>query len=228
MSPAPRSDRFDDVYFSDQDGLAETRHVFHGGNKLPDAWNDKPLFHIAETGFGTGLNFLATALLFFSDTAAKKKNEHRLIYTGYERYPLSAQDIRNALAPWSHELQPVLDDFLSQYEIGTNEVTLNFGQLNCSLSVTCHLIWGDVNDTLPLAQRPVDCWFLDGFKPSTNPEMWTPLVFENMARLSISGTSLSSFTAAGFVRRGLSDQGFVIEKTKGFGRKRDMIVGYKP
>lgn len=212
MLGAPRSKDFDDVYFSVENGLAETRHVFLDGNNLPAAWEGQELFSIGENGFGTGLNFLATWLLFeeMSDPG------QRLHFTSFEQYPLSVSELEAALSPFSEEIGGLMEVYLSQYpNIETPNVKLTF-------------IEGDVNEQLPKFDAVMDCWFLDGFTPSKNPEMWTDIVFENMARCSRKGTTLASFTAAGFVRRGLQEAGFEIEKREGYARKRDMTVGYMP
>jgi tRNA 5-methylaminomethyl-2-thiouridine biosynthesis bifunctional protein len=188
--------------------LAETRHVFLDGNGLPEAWAD---FHgefvVAETGFGTGLNFLATWKLF-EDTAPAGA---RLHFISFEKHPLEVAVIREALAPWAAELP----DFLSYYPAG--------GAVSPRVRLT--LAIGDVNAELPKLDTRIDCWFLDGFKPSTNPAMWSETVFENMARLSKNGTSFATFTAAGFVRRGLEAAGFSVSRIPGFGRKREMLAG---
>ena len=207
-----RSKEFDDLYFSAEDGLAETRHVFLDGNDLPGAWQGKERFVIAETGFGTGLNFLAVWKLF-EETAREGQT---LEFISFEKYPLNAVEIEAALEPWADELDVV-------------ELISVYSQESCVLQinehVTLHLIFGDVNEELPKLEAQVDCWFLDGFKPATNPEMWTDTVFENMARLSRQGTTFATFTAAGVVRRGLQTVGFDVRKVAGFGRKREMLVG---
>jgi tRNA 5-methylaminomethyl-2-thiouridine biosynthesis bifunctional protein len=216
MSDVPRSKQFDDVYFSAQDGLAETRHVFLGGNNLPYAWAGKKQFTICETGFGTGLNFLAVLQLL-----ARSDAPECLHYISFEKYPLEKAYIAECLANWA-ELSEELGVLLSFYPTDINVEKIK-------LSVFDHLVvtlfFGDVNDCMPKMDEKVDCWFLDGFKPSSNPDMWSETVFENMARLSHEGSSLATFTSAGFVRRGLKAAGFDIRKIRGFGRKREMCIG---
>lgn len=215
----PRSELYDDVYFSAEDGLAETRHVFIEGNNLPDAWAHADEFIIAETGFGTGLNFLA-AWQLFEETA---KPDQCLKFISVELYPLRAIEIEEYLAPWSKEFKTILPVFLEKYP----EKLLGRHAINITERITLELYFGDVNDVLPQLQAVVDAWFLDGFKPSKNPEMWSDIVFENMVRLTKLNGTFSTFTAAGFVRRGLEAVGFEVRKTPGFGRKREMIVGRK-
>jgi tRNA 5-methylaminomethyl-2-thiouridine biosynthesis bifunctional protein len=225
MSASPkgaiRSKEFDDVYFSTEDGLAETRHVFLDGNDLPAAWAVKQVFLIAETGFGTGLNFLA-AWKLFNETAAPGQ---ALNFISFEKYPLSIADIESALQHWiPSEFAREFAAFKERYPqslSGTHD-------LKMADNVHLRLIFDDVNKALPALSEQVDCWFLDGFKPASNPEMWSLTVFENMVRLSKPGASFATFTAAGFVRRGLRDAGFDVRKVKGFGLKRDMLVGRKP
>lgn len=212
-----RSDVFDDIYFSPDDGLAETRHVFLQGNGLPQGWSGRAHFTIAETGFGTGLNFLA-AWDLFEKTAAP---DAVLDYVSFELHPLTAAQIREALTPWAAELGGRMERFLASYPLripGWHRIDLGRVRLT--------LVFDDVNAALPRLVAPlgVDAWFLDGFAPAKNPQMWTQTLFAQMARLSHEGTSAATFTAAGFVRRGLADAGFAVEKKRGYGRKRDMTA----
>jgi tRNA 5-methylaminomethyl-2-thiouridine biosynthesis bifunctional protein len=240
-----KSKQFDDVYFSAEDGLAETHHVFLKGNGLPEAWQGqgakKARFVIAETGFGTGLNFLAVWKLF-EETASAGMG---LDYFSFERFPLRTEEIRQALsflltsprrAPGSIGIQNdpsmdpglrrddgYLDRLLSAYPPRIPGVH----RIEMDERVTLTLIFDDVNAAMERLEAKVDCWFLDGFKPSSNPEMWSDKVFAQMARLSNDGATFATFTAAGFVKRGLRAAGFDVRKVRGFGRKRDMLTGTK-
>lgn len=216
MSVVPRSEQFDDVYFSVQDGLAETRHVFLDGNNLPYAWGEKESFTICETGFGTGLNFLAVLQLL-----ERSESPRKLHYISFEKFPLEKAYIAECLSGWV-ELGDKLDELLSVYP---SDINKKISKLTINDRVDVTLIFGDVNDEIPKLQEKVDCWFLDGFKPSSNPDMWSEVVFENMARLSHGETTFATFTSAGFVRRGLKAVGFDVQKVRGFGRKREMCVG---
>jgi len=213
-----RSDQFDDVYFSADGGMAETAHVFLDGNNLPHAWDGKPSFTIAESGFGTGLNFLCAWKLFEETTTRDQK----LHFISFEKYPLSKDQIREALIQWYDVLGKYTDRYLELYPLrvpGPHKIHLND-------RVTLTLWIGDVHDVVPeWSGGQVDAWFLDGFTPSKNPDMWNDTLYSNMARLSHDQTSYATFTAAGDVRRGLEATGFSVEKVKGFGRKRDMIKG---
>lgn len=213
------SEQFDDVYFSVQDGLAETRHVFLDGNNLPDAWYGQEHFTICETGFGTGLNFLA-AVKLWQDTPVEQRPKN-LYFISFEKYPLSQDYIATHLAHWD-ELSHILDLLLAKYPTDLSQKKY---ELEIMDGVKLTLYFGDINQTIPTLNTPIDCWFLDGFKPSSNPDMWSDTVFQNMARLSHKNSTFATFTAAGFVRRGLSAVGFDVRKVKGFGRKREMSVG---
>jgi len=223
MTDHLRSQRFDDIYFSAEDGLAETEHVFLKGNHLPERWAGQSAVTIAETGFGTGLNFLSVWKLFEESAAP----DAVLDYVSFELYPLSAEDIQKALSHWSGAFGGRLEKLVQSYPMripGWHRVDFSAdGRVRVRLT----LIFDDVNMALPRLSVPrgVDAWFLDGFAPAKNPQMWSAVVFENMARLSRTGATLSSFTAAGIAKDGLRKAGFIIQKTRGYGRKRDMIVG---
>lgn len=224
MTDHPRSQRFDDIYFSQQDGLAETDHVFLKGNDLPERWTGRAAFTIAETGFGTGLNFLSVWTLF-DETAA---DDAVLDYVSFELYPLSADEIGKALSHWSGAFGGRLEKLVSSYPLripGWHRIDF---AANGRIRVRLTLIFDDVNAALPrlAVPRGVDAWFLDGFAPAKNPQMWSDVVFENMARLSGPGATFSSFTAAGLAKDGLRKAGFAVRKTRGYGRKRDMIIGH--
>lgn len=217
MSQPPRSTEFDDVYFSADGGPEETLHVFLNGNNLPQAWQGRENFTIGETGYGTGLNFLLAWELF--DKTADKGAF--LDFVSVEKFPMSAEEIRGGLGPWVDRLEPYLSKMLAQYPIRVP----GFHRMVFDNRVALTLIFDDANDAFPEIEGQVDAWFLDGFTPSKNPDMWTDKLFSEMARLSHSKTTFATFTAAGFVKRGLQAAGFHVEKARGFGRKRDMMVG---
>ncbi|MGL5698398.1 MAG: bifunctional tRNA (5-methylaminomethyl-2-thiouridine)(34)-methyltransferase MnmD/FAD-dependent 5-carboxymethylaminomethyl-2-thiouridine(34) oxidoreductase MnmC, partial [Kluyvera sp.] len=224
----PVSRDFDDVYFSNDNGLEETRYVFLGGNQLEVRFpqHPRPLFVVAESGFGTGLNFL-TLWQAFDDFRRQHPDAtlQRLHFVSFEKFPLKAEDLRLAhqhwpeLAPWSAQLQ-------AQWPLplaGCHRLLLDGGR------VTLDLWFGDINELTDQLDdtfnQQVDAWFLDGFAPAKNPDMWTPALFAAMARTARPGGTLATFTSAGFVRRGLQDAGFTMCKRKGFGRKREMLTG---
>lgn len=215
---APRSKEFDDVYFSAENGFAETEYVFLEGNDLPERWQRREEFTIFETGFGTGLNFLCVWRLWNETNAGGK-----LHFVSVEKFPLSQAEIEEALEPWRKKFPGELKALLEKYPdnlSGTHRIAMSE---NCMLT----LIFEDVNAAMPWISETFDCWFLDGFKPRKNPEMWTETVFQNMARLSNAGATFATFTAAGFVRRGLRAAGFEVKRIKGYGTKWHMIKGMK-
>jgi len=213
----PKSREFDDLYFSADDGLAESKFVFLDGNNLPENWRNAERFVICETGFGTGLNFLSAWKLFEETTELHQS----LDFISFEKYPLQGEEIGMYLQPWREFFGDRLQQLLAHYPFGIP----GFHRVVLNDRVTLTLIIDDVNVAIPKLIADVDAWFLDGFKPAANPDMWSDTVIENMARLSRKGTRLATFTAAGKVRRNLIAAGFSIEKVAGFGRKRDMMIG---
>jgi tRNA U34 5-methylaminomethyl-2-thiouridine-forming methyltransferase MnmC len=203
----PVSQRFDDPYFSLTDGLAETRHVFLAGNDLPGRF--VPGFHIAELGFGTGLNLLATALA--SDGVP-------LRYTSFEAFPMAAEDIARALQAFP-EVGTVAPAFLACWAAGQRRFQLG--------SLEVEVILGDARQSLPVWDGQADAWFLDGFSPAKNPELWGADLMAEVAAHTALGGSFATYTAAGFVRRGLQEAGFEVERRKGHGHKRHMSAGVK-
>lgn len=217
MQDPPKSKQFDDVYFSVEDGLAETHHVFLDGNDLPDAWSGQARFVICETGFGTGLNFLSAWKLFEESADTDQK----LDFISVEKYPLEGDFIQASLAHWSDVFEGRLEHLVEHYPMRVP----GFHRIQITDRVTLTLIFDDINHALPVLDARVNCWFLDGFKPSSNPDMWSDILFREMARLSLSEASFATFTAAGDVKRGLQGAGFDVQKVTGFGRKREMLIG---
>ncbi len=204
----PVSLRFDDPYFSLAGGLEETRHVFLSGNNLPGRFRDG--FQIAELGFGTGLNLLAVLLAH--------QGPGHLHYTSFEAYPMTAADIARALEAFP-EVVAVAPALLAQWATGAT--TLQFPYL------TATIILGDARNTVPAWDRKADAWFLDGFSPAKNPELWSDELLAEVARHTAPGGTFATYTAAGHVRRALSDAGFTVTRQPGFGRKRHMSVGVR-
>lgn len=224
----PVSREFDDVYFSNDNGLEETRYVFLGGNRLNERFtaHDRALFIVGESGFGTGLNFL-TLWQAFDEFCVKQPSAtlQRLHFISFEKYPLTSGDLKMAHSHWP-ELAEYAEELQQRWPLpfsGCHRLLLAQGR------ITLDLWFGDINELIPqlddTLNHQVDAWFLDGFAPSKNPDMWTPQLFNAMAKLARSGGTLATFTSAGFVRRGLIDAGFSMVKSKGFGRKREMLTG---
>ena len=204
----PVSTRFDDPYFSLNDGLAETRHVFLAGNQLPDRLRDG--FHVAELGFGTGLNLLALAAPW-RDMGAPGV----IRFTSFEAFPMAAEEMGRALTAF-----PALSDMaavsVAQWGIG-QRITLP--------GVQAEIIIGDARQTLPRWQGQADAWFLDGFSPAKNPELWSADLMAEVARHTAPGGTFATYTAAGHVRRALAAAGFAVERAPGHAGKRHMSRG---
>lgn len=218
----PISSEFDDIYFSKHDGIAETEYVFISHNQLSDRWQTASgTFHIGETGFGTGLNFLV-AWHLVNQINKTRATPLKLKFTSFEKFPLSQQDLQTALSAWPQfkDLAELLIQSYPPTFTNDHTVLLQGGVIELNLVI------GDVNQRIKSLEleSPVDAWFLDGFAPSKNPDMWTDNLYEHIARLSKNGATLATFTAAGAVRRGLQAVGFDVQKVKGFGHKREMLA----
>jgi tRNA 5-methylaminomethyl-2-thiouridine biosynthesis bifunctional protein len=216
----PRSSLFDDVYFATDGGLAETRHVFLQQNNLAERFAALPAggqLVIGETGFGTGLNFLC-AWQLFEQTAA---DDCRLHFVSVEKYPLTRSDLQRALALWP-ELAVYAQALLAQY-VAVHPGFQRFSLAGGRVSLT--LLIGDALEQLPELDAPIDAWFLDGFAPQRNPQMWCPELFAQLARLSHAGTSIGTFCSAGDVRRALNAAGFKMKRVPGIGRKWEVLKG---
>lgn len=205
----PVSTLFDDPYFSLADGLAETRHVFLAGNDLPARFRDG--FRIAELGFGTGLNLIATVLAWQAAGAPG-----RFSFTSFEAFPMPAADMDAALAAFP-EARAAAGPFLDAWAGGHRAFA--FGPADVTVIV------GDARETLPAWLGRADAWFLDGFSPAKNPELWSEDLLGQVARHTAADGTFATYTAAGFVRRALASAGFQVERSSGYGRKRHMSRG---
>lgn len=229
----PQSSVFGDVYFSRANGLLETRHVFLHHNQLAERFStlrDGEIFAIGETGFGSGLNFLAACELFLK---VAPKN-CRLHFVSVEKFPLTPQDLARALALWP-ELSALSQELIINYPSIASNGFYRLNLLNHRVHLT--LLIDDAAqgfEQLLVSDHPnfidqgckIDAWFLDGFAPSKNPEMWSDRLFDAIAYLSREGTTAATFSAAGIVKKGLIRAGFTIEKVPGFGKKREMVKAF--
>ena len=212
-----RAKDFDDVYFSVDDGLAETIHVFLGGNDLPARMKSASHLTIAETGFGSGLNLLAVMQIMATYP------DLQMDFISVEALPLHIGQMKMVhdqfpiLAPFAKELREKLPPRWPGHHCA--------GLLGGRLSL--HLLYGEAEHVLAQSDFTADAWFLDGFTPAKNPAMWSPSVLAHIARLTAAGGSFATFTAASAVREGLTSVGFDVKKADGFGRKRDMLCGTK-
>lgn len=218
----PESARFGDVYFSRDNGLEETRYVFIGRNRLRERFAelaDNRHFVVAETGFGTGLNFLAAWAEWLD--CRPKDDSAILHFVSVERFPLTRSDLEKALSFWP-ELASQAAELIAHYPPliqGTHRLVLAGGRIRLTL------YFGDVLDAWRDLSFQADAWFLDGFAPSLNPEMWLEDAIGQIRNHSKPGTTLATFTSVGRVRRALIDAGFSMQKVPGFGRKREMLTG---
>ena len=203
----PVARAFDDPYFSLENGLAETRHVFLDGNGLPGRY--KPGFQIAELGFGTGLNALA-AWRLWRDSGVSGA----LRFTSFEAFPLPPEAMARALSVYP-DLAGLAERLVAAVR---GEADLEGEGLILSV------IHGDARDTLPGWDGLADAWFLDGFAPARNPELWEPSLMQAVADHTRSGGTAATYSAAGAVRRALGDAGFQVDRRPGYGRKRHMTV----
>lgn len=217
----PISKQFGDVYFSKDNGLLETRHVFLNGNDLTERLSqlhDYQYFCVGETGFGTGLNILTLWQLW---QQVRLDNHSHLHVVSVEKFPLNKADLIRALNVWT-ELKPLAEKLIQQYPLpiaGCHR--LSFPEERFSID-----LWlGDAQDIFPTFPKTqaVNAWFLDGFAPSCNPDMWQANVLDHMVRLSDFGTTFASFSVAGILKRGLKQHGIQISRPRGFGHKREML-----
>ena len=219
----PRSEDFEDWYYSSDDGLEESSYVFLQGNKLPGRWmaHPRPSFRIVETGFGTGLNFLLTWQLWRQQAQPRP----RLHYLSIEKQPLHKSDLKRSLANWPElgELVGALLDNYPQAIAGQHRLVLEGGDV--ILDLWWEDAWEALTELASFQRAKIDCWYLDGFAPRQNPSMWTDQIFDSMASLSAKDASFATFTAVGHVRRGLEKTGFEVRKRPGYGKKRECMCG---
>jgi len=209
----PIATQFDDPYYSLENGLAETHHVFIAGNNLPDRFGQD--LQVAELGFGTGLNFLALVqAIHASDTAGA------VHFTSFEGFPLTVTQARAALSAFP-DIAALTTPLLEIWDDAMR------GPSEYAPGIVLEVITGDSRETLPKWAGQADAWFLDGFSPAKNPEMWEPDLLQAVGAHTRPCGTLATFTAAGHVRRALGAAGFEITRVPGFGRKRHMTTGVK-
>ncbi len=217
----PVSGLFGDLFHSRTDGQAKTRHVFLAGNSLPARWTARPYFSIAELGFGTGLNFLET----WRSWRATRPFAGQMSFTSFEAFPLSLDQMRRALSRWNELArlaERLLDALPSTWPPVGEERPV---RLDRQTQLT--IVLGDARETVPAWPGKADCWYLDGFAPARNPQMWNEELMKAVARRTAPGGTFATYTASGFVRRSLEAAGFAVEKRKGFGGKREMMAGVR-
>ena len=210
------SERYGDVYHSAAGAVAQARHVFLAGNGLPACWC-KRNFTVLETGFGLGINFLTTWAAWRADP----NRGTSLPFISLEKHPFVASDLTIAHAVWPEfaELATALHAIWPAPVAGEHTLEFDHGE------VKLQLIFGDAAETLPLLSERVDAFYLDGFSPAKNPDLWSVEIFRHLARLAVPEASLATWSVAGGVRRALTEAGFIVERRPGFAGKRQMLSG---
>lgn len=214
---APVSPEYGDIYHSSEGGPGQARHVFLGGNRLPERWQGRDSFVILETGFGAGLNFLTTGSAWLADPVRCC----RLDYLAVEKHPFRREDLQQLHALWP-EYRPLSEPLLHAWPVltpGVHRLELADGRLVLTLML------GDAQHLLPRCKAQVDAFYLDGFDPKKNPEMWSPTLLRRLSRLAARDATLATWCVAGSVREALMQAGFELTKQPGFARKRHMLTG---
>ncbi len=210
----PFSHRFEDHYYSRNDGRAECDHVFIQGNGIPERWVKAEHFVVGELGFGTGLNFLET----WNQWCVHRDEDEHLTFVSVEGFPMGKEAAAKALARWTG-LSKFSEPLLSHWNNLSRAMEID-------AQTTLHVHHGEASEMLPNFPQ-VDAWYLDGFAPAKNPDMWSPELMKLVGEKTKPKGTFASYTAAGWVRRNLQEAGFEVEKRAGFGSKRDMIAGQK-
>lgn len=218
----PYSTDYHDCYYSRHNGLAESRYVFQEGNQLIERWQARETpyhtFVIAETGFGTGLNFLATWQTWHH---TEKKNRPKVLhFISIEKHPIPKSQLARILSCWN-ELSSFSDALLKSYPplmTGFHRLTFDNHQVILTL---CFM---PAKKALVSLHNAIDAWYLDGFSPAKNPDLWNQEILTAIAKLSHKNTTLATFTAASRVRKQLTHLGFKVSKRKGFAKKREMLI----
>ena len=212
----PYSEEFGDFYYSRADGRAECRHVFLGGNGLPGRFADRTRFVIGELGFGTGLNFIET----WAAWEAAAPEGARLAFHSFELRPLTRDDMRRALSAWP-DLDARTARLLAEWpDHPDGDIRIDIR--NGGRTIRLYIHTGPALERLEAAQLAADAWYLDGFAPSRNPDMWSADLLRMVAERTAAGGTCATYSAAGWVRRNLQAAGFTVEKRPGHAGKRDM------
>lgn len=212
------SNEFNDTYFSKDNALSEKRYVFLGQNNIPDIWQNRDIFTIGEHGFGLGLNFLLTFKTLIEDKNRAKK----LIYYSFDIYPIKIEDLKKVYQNFL-ELQPFLTKLLEFYENLQDGVNIfEFKEDNIKLIFIVDEAFKALDEF-----NNIDVWFLDGFAPSKNSELYTEKIFEKIDIASSKNARFSTYSSAGVIKRGMQNIGFEVSKVKGYGVKRHMLIGKK-
>ena len=210
------SERYGDVYHSAAGAVEQSKHVFLAGNGLPARWCRRN-FTVLETGFGLGINFLTTWAAWRGDP----QRGASLRFISLEKHPFLAADLAIAHAAWPEfaELAALLRAVWPAPIAGEYRLEFDGGE------VELRLVFGDALETLPWLNESADAFYLDGFSPAKNPELWSAEIFRHIARLAAPDATLATWSVAGSVRRALTEAGFIVERRPGFSGKRQMLSG---
>lgn len=212
----PFSPRFGDHFYAREDGRAETAHVFIGQNDLPERWRPGGVFTVAELGFGTGLNFLET----WRQWREQRKPGARLDFVSFEAFPMEAEAIERAIGRWP-DLVPLCETLVRSWS-GPSTTPTAWAM---DEATTLTIVWGDAAERVAAWNGKADAWYLDGFAPARNPDMWSAPLMQAVFDRTAPGGTFATYTAAGWVRRNLQAAGFDVDKIAGFGGKREMLRG---
>ncbi len=215
----PYSREFGDHFYCRTDGRLECGHVFLSGSGLPERWTGAGTFTIGELGFGTGLNFCETWRQWKMTVTAGD----RLHFVSFERFPMAADEISRALGQWP-EIDAERQALVERWPGERNGII----QIDFDDAVTLWVICGPALESVAGTAHSFDAWYLDGFAPSRNPDMWSQDLMRQVFEKTTRGGSFATYAAAGFVRRNLQAAGFLVEKRKGFAGKREMLRGDRP
>ncbi|MDB5554840.1 MAG: 5-methylaminomethyl-2-thiouridine methyltransferase [Rhizobium sp.] len=213
----PFSPAFGDHFYCREDGRAECGHVFLAGNGLPERWKAAGAFVIGELGFGTGLNFCETWRVW------KQAATGSLHFNSFELHPLDRADIGKALSRW-----PEIDAERQALIAAWPDEPHGAVRLQMADDVTLTVVCGDAFTSLSESSETFDAWYLDGFAPSRNPDMWSEEILKSVHDHTRPGGTFATYAAAGFVRRNLIAAGFAVERRPGFAGKREMLCGRRP
>ncbi|WP_246659199.1 tRNA (5-methylaminomethyl-2-thiouridine)(34)-methyltransferase MnmD [Rhizobium sp. FY34] len=214
----PYSTQFGDHFYCQTDGRQECGHVFLAGNGLPQRWPASGTFCIGELGFGTGLNACET----FRQWKSAERGSAILHFTSFELYPMQAPEIDRALSHW-----PEIDAERQALVAAWPDEPGGIIDLQLAPNMRLTVICGRAQETVPQSETPFDAWFLDGFAPSRNGDMWSLELMNAVFDKTVEGGSFATYAAAGFVRRNLQAAGFAVERRPGFAGKREMLCGVK-
>ncbi|ANP86728.1 tRNA (5-methylaminomethyl-2-thiouridine)(34)-methyltransferase MnmD [Rhizobium leguminosarum] len=214
----PYSTAFGDHFYCQTDGRLECGHVFLAGNGLPERWNGRQRFLIGELGFGTGLNFTET----WRQWKLQRADGQHLHFISFELHPMRGEEIGRALSHW-----PEIDAEREALTAAWPEIPAGIVRLDLDAHTTLSVVCGHALDSVAAAEDDFDAWYLDGFAPSRNSDMWSEQLMRLVCEKSAAGGTFATYAAAGFVRRNLIAAGFAVERRKGFAGKREMLCGAK-